>query len=154
MKKNILKYALFSLVVASGLLLYAGGRELRNGTREETGKILKVFPGRHEIKTEIADTEEERSKGLSGRTSLCSDCGMLFVFPQKENQNFWMKDMLFDLDIIWIAGGKIIGISKRVSHERGDLEIVRSPVPVDGVLEINAGKSDEWGLKTGDEVRF
>jgi len=55
-----------------------------------------------EIVVEIADTQEERTQGLSGRASLPQDHVLLFVFPQKDYWGIWMKDMKFPIDIMWL----------------------------------------------------
>jgi len=103
---------------------------------------------------EIADTPEKRALGLSGRPELCPKCAMLFIFEKPGTVSFWMKDMQFDLDIVWISGNEIIGIAKNVSHERGSTEIVRAPGLVDKVLEINASVSEKLDLKAGDKVEL
>ena len=56
-----------------------------------------------DIKVELALTQSQREKGLSGRNYLDKNSGMLFVFPQAGNHSFWMKDTLIPLDIIWLA---------------------------------------------------
>jgi len=106
------------------------------------------------IEVEIAATEEKRALGLSRRESLCQNCAMLFIFEKRGNYAFWMKDMLFDIDIVWISGNKIVGIDKNISHERGSAEIRRPDAPVDKVLEINAGENDRLNLKVGDKIYF
>jgi len=55
-----------------------------------------------EFNIELAKTSKEREKGLSGRTELCDQCGMLFIFENDDYHPFWMKDTLIPLDIIWI----------------------------------------------------
>lgn len=54
------------------------------------------------IKAEVVDNEEARMKGLSGRDNLADDEGMFFVFEKSDIYPFWMKDMKFAIDIIWI----------------------------------------------------
>ena len=106
------------------------------------------------IAVEIADSDEKRIKGLSGRSGLCGECGMLFIFSEKSPKTFWMKDMLFDLDIVFIADGEIKGISQNISHKRGRDETVFFSESADMVLEINAGKSRKMNLKVGDRLIF
>ncbi|MFA6047596.1 MAG: DUF192 domain-containing protein [Parcubacteria group bacterium] len=104
----------------------------------------------HKFKLELAISREEKERGLSGRDGLCQECGMLFIFPQKGIDNFWMKDMQFDLDIIWISDGRIVYLAKNIAY---DNKITIKPgKPADQVLEINAGLSDRYGLKEGDKV--
>ena len=62
---------------------------------------------------EVADTLNEREKGLSGKQSLEINKGMLFIFEKETLSGFWMKDMNFPIDIIWIDKNmRIIGIEK------------------------------------------
>lgn len=110
------------------------------------------------INVEVADTQEKRVKGLSGRTSLDNNTGMLFVFDTKSiNTAFWMKDMLIPLDIIWIKDGKIIKIDKNIpapaSGTPDNKLIVYKPnQTVDFVLEVNAGFSDKNSIKVGQSL--
>lgn len=110
------------------------------------------------IGVEIARTPEERIKGLSGRDFLDADSGMLFVFEEEKGaQVFWMKETLIPLDIIWIKDGKIIEINKNVpvpakNTPDNKLSTYSAGVPVDYVLEVNAGFSDSNSIKVGDSV--
>ena len=67
-----------------------------------------IMFGQNTIYTQIADTENKRSLGLSYTKSLDKNAGMLFVFDEINVKNFWMRDMNYDLDIIWIAPDKTI----------------------------------------------
>lgn len=100
-----------------------------------------------EIPVEVAKTDQQRQKGLSGRTNLADKNGMIFVFQKGSKPTFWMKDTKIPLDIIWIRNGKIVKIDKNVPTEIGktDTELTRyfSPQAIDYVLEVNAGFSDK-----------
>ncbi len=104
----------------------------------------KVFVGSHAVAVEIAKSVAEKERGLSDRPSLCSDCGLLFLFDQPGIYAFWMRKMRFDIDILWIKDNRVMDITssaKKPSQE--DFEapktIYRSQVAVDKVLEVNAG---------------
>lgn len=100
---------------------------------------------------EIADTDEERSRGLSGRDQLCEHCAMLFVFPYAAPQSFWMKGMRFPLDVVWLYGETVVHVEHRLSPD--DEQRVYSPdVPADRVLEFRAGEAAD--LEPGEQVRF
>ena len=81
---------------------------------------------------------------------------MLFIFPKPARQNFWMKDMKFPIDILWIKGDKIIGVAENAALPitGQELEIYSSPEEADRVLEINAGKAREWGVKVGGRIEL
>jgi uncharacterized protein len=109
----------------------------------------------HVIYTDYAITPEQQSTGLSYRESLPADSGMLFLFRSRENRTFWMHEMRIPLDIIWIDGNQIADISKNVPILTDGAWTVAMPkVPVDRVLEVNAGTVDRLGLKIGDSVRY
>lgn len=121
--------------------------------------------GSKTIQVEIANTQDLRTKGLSGRTSLPADSGMLFVFDLKgETPVFWMKDMLIPLDMIWIHSSsgdvsdeKIVKIDKNIpappkNTSDDKLDKIRANQPVDYVLEVNGGFSDQNNIKVGDFV--
>lgn len=70
---------------------------------------------------------------------------------------FWMKDMKFDLDLIWIREGKIIGITPNVPHPNSPsdkLPTYSPPSEINMVLEVNAGWSEKYRVEVGDEVRL
>lgn len=108
----------------------------------------------------MAVTPEERIKGLSGRAFLDSGTGMLFVFETESRFRFWMREMQFPLDMVWIgAGCKVVDISLNVPPPDPGIpteELPRySPSGVAlYVLEINGGESSRLGLGPGDPVRF
>jgi len=107
------------------------------------------------IQVEVVDTAEAQYRGLSNRENLCQDCGMLFVFGDKQMRTFVMRDMKFSLDIIWIDEDKIIKIDKSLLPEGPDpINKYSSKEPVDYVLEVEAGFADKNNIKIGDEVNF
>lgn len=108
------------------------------------------------VMVEIATTSAAVQKGLSGRAYLGRDQGMLFIFSQPDRHRFWMPDMRFPIDIIWIAGDKVIDIDKNVSNRFDPARPVffTPSSPVRYVLEVNAGFSKKYGIKIGDPVAF
>ncbi len=106
----------------------------------------------------IADNAVTRAKGLSGRPSLAEKEGLYFIFSSPGNNGFWMKDMNFPIDIVWISGGKVIGFSENLQPEPNksifSLPVYYPPGAVDRVLEINAGTVAKYGLQAGDAVNL
>lgn len=111
-----------------------------------------------ELTVELAKTKESREKGLSGKTSLATDNGMLFVFGDDgANPVFWMKDMLIPIDIIWIKGGKIVKIDKSLEFPKAGtpdskLKTYSAGQPIDYVLEVNSGYSVKNNISVGDSL--
>ena len=119
------------------------------------GETSKIIIGKETFFVEIADTPAAYIKGLSGREKLGDNEGMLFIFSEKSIQKFWMKEMKFSLDIIWINGDKIAGIVYGAEPELGgQLTIYASPESVDKVLEINAGTASAGGMRVGDIIQL
>jgi uncharacterized protein len=108
------------------------------------------------LQLEIVNTPQSIEQGLSGRDEIGAD-GMLFIFDQSKIPQFWMKEMKFDLDLVWIRELIVVEITENVTAP--DLNTPLSQLttytpkqPVDMVLEVEVGKAKEWGLMVGDEV--
>lgn len=119
----------------------------------------EVVIGEVKVSTDVADSDAERKKGLGERDSLGENDGMLFIFPEKSsNVVFWMKDMKFAIDIIWISDNKIVKIDKNVQPEPGvaedKLKRYYPETPINFVLEVNAGFSDKNKITLGNEVQI
>lgn len=118
----------------------------------------RVILGGQEIEVDIADNMITRERGLSGREPLGENQGMLFIFGYPSIQSFWMKDMKFALDMIWIMGDVVVGITENVPPPPKDnplnLPSYPSPQAVNRVLEVNAGTASRLGLKIGDKIEI
>ena len=81
---------------------------------------------------------------------------MLFVFEKRKPHRFWMKDMRFPLDIIWLDNHRIVHIihNAKPVNSRDEPKVMTSPVPVNFVLEIAAGRAAKLRLKTGQRMKF
>ena len=123
--------------------------------QRRTGDGTVTIDGRMTVSVEIMDTPATREKGLSGRDGLGPDEGMLFLFPAADRYAFWMKDMRFPIDILWINGNELIDITTDVPLPPPNEEIPRyyPQFPADKVLEVQAGYAKKHGLKPGMEVR-
>lgn len=144
------------LLALTGLavLVWWGQTKRQKEILESGWENLRV--GSKLIQVEVRDTTEGRNKGLSGREPLADDEGMLFVFPVKANYPFWMKEMKFDLDFIWIDGDTVMDITEGVKAPIGDqrLEIVKPKVAVNKILEVNSGFVSKNNIKVGDKVEW
>jgi hypothetical protein len=104
----------------------------------------------HKFFTQVATTQVEQALGLGQRNGMRENEGMLFDFKEMRRHAFWMKDMKFNLDIIWIADQRIVYIAKNVSYNSP--RIIKPEVDADKVLEIRGGISEKYDFKIGDEV--
>ena len=108
--------------------------------------------GETTFKVEIANTYDARARGLSGRKSLATDTGLLFLFDTPARYGFWMKDMSFPIDIIWIGdNGKVVFIEKDVKPSTYP-KVFYSSGPANFVLELNAGAADNHSIKIGAKI--
>lgn len=115
----------------------------------------KLSIGKVTISVELANTDFKRQRGLSSRSTLGKDSGMLFIFPQAGKYAFWMQDMRFPLDFIWIKDNRVVQITHNVfppSKTHGQPSIVSPRMEVDQVLEVNAGFVRDHAIKIGDPV--
>lgn len=106
------------------------------------------------IEVDIASSNVERARGLSGRVSLGANSGMLFVFDGPGKNMFWMKDMNFPIDIIWLdENKKIIYIKENLSPKTYP-EVFGPEVPSMYVLEVNSNFTKKYNIKIGDIANF
>lgn len=124
-------------------------------------KLANVKIGDANLKLEIADTESSREQGLSNRENIGFYNGMLFVFDEPSYETFWMKDMNFDLDIIWVdKNKKIVQIDQDVSaHSYNSTdpkssEKFSSTEKILYVMEVPAGFAKDKDVVVGDVVEI
>ena len=107
---------------------------------------------------EVVSDTASRGLGLGGRGGLADDSGMLFVFPGVGFHRFWMKDVSFPLDLIYIAGDGTIMDIQRMEPEPGvpdaDLTIYEPPVEALLAIEINGGLARRHGIEAGMAIVF
>ena len=110
----------------------------------------------HCFSVELVKTESQREKGLMYRTELDKDRGMLFIFDEVGIYPFWMKNTLIPLDIIWISSdNKVVFINQNTQPCKSLIcPSVLPTAKAKYVLEINAGVSQEIGLKVGDQLKI
>lgn len=139
----------FDNVCCEGLLLEANTSDLKNKVNITINKL--------NLSVDIASTPEEQTKGLSIKESLEKNEGMIFPYDTSQILSFWMKNMKFPIDILWLDA------DKRVVHIEENLE----PCPPLGpcpsystdtlsqyVLEIAGGLSRDNGIAIGTQAEF
>lgn len=106
------------------------------------------------LRIAVADTPASRERGLSGYGEIGIDEGMLFVFDTDSAHSFWMKDMLFPIDIIWLdAEGKVVHIERNVSPETYPASFTPDSA-ARYVLETQAGFSQKYDIQIGSRATF
>lgn len=110
----------------------------------------------HLLNIEVADTNETRALGLSGRKNMPKNEGVMFIFPTPGFYRFWMKDMKFPLDFIWIDQNKVVDLSENIQPPTTvgieNLPTFTSKAPFDKVLEVNAGVIKALKIDRGNRI--
>ncbi|RYI12116.1 MAG: DUF192 domain-containing protein [Acetobacteraceae bacterium] len=113
---------------------------------------LRWDGGHESFAVEVADDNEERARGLMFRTELAPASGMLFVYDSPREPNFWMKNTLIPLDMVFAdATGTVTRVHANAMP--GDLTPIDGGPGVQFVLEINGGLAAKLGLVPGAELR-
>jgi len=150
MTKYILAFLALIIVGVLVIILVSSGGLL-------TKKATATF-GSQKVVLEVADSEKSREIGLSNKSSLADNRGMLFLFDEPKIPAFWMKGMKFPIDIIFLNDKKIVTIYKNVQPPKNADEIptdyYQPTYPSDKVIELKAGGSDKYNLRTGDTVNL
>lgn len=135
-----------------------------NATTTSTGgasasvtKAVKI--GTTTIAVELAQEVTDLEKGLGGRASLDKNSGLLFVFGAPFEYGFWMKDMKFPIDIIFIsADKKVVTVTSDISPDtytkQNPPKAFYPDSPILYALEVNAGFAKAHGIRVGDSVSF
>lgn len=118
---------------------------------------IKIIVDELPLLVEVVNTQQSRSQGLSNRPEIGSD-GMLFVFPETKRHSFWMNQMNFGLDFIWINQGKVVAITNDApapspNMNQGELPIYQPDQKVDMVLEVNDNFLENNQIDIGDIVK-
>lgn len=119
------------------------------------GQGAKATLGDQTINLEVAKTPEEQQIGLSEHTTLAENQGMIFTYEKPGYYSFWMRDMKFPIDIIFLDGEKIVTVHKNVqppTDKNASLPLYTSEQPANRVLETKAGLAEEYDLKKGDTI--
>ena len=105
------------------------------------------------INIEVADDDAEREQGLMYRDTMAENEGMLFLMESEEIQNFWMKNTILPLDILYVdSERRIVSIHKDCKPY--SLDQIVSAKPALFVVEVNAGYTNKYGIKVGDQISF
>jgi uncharacterized membrane protein (UPF0127 family) len=127
---------------------------------DSTPAPTTVTIGDASFAVELAVTQQQQAQGLSGRPGLAPGTGMLFIFGSEGLHSFWMKDMRFPLDMVWISAEyAVVDITEDVpppdpGQTTSDLPTYMPAEPVQYVLEINAGEAESADIRIGDMVEF
>lgn len=155
-RSAILKVGIAFLVIISvGIMLWSkykahDASAVRNTMNDSDVLVIGGTP----FQAEIVDTPLFRQRGLSGRSHIGDTEAMLFVFPQSDYHGFWMKDMLFPIDILWLTEEGVIVHIKESARPESYPEPFVPQVPARVVIEVKEGTVKAYKLKIGDSLIF
>lgn len=152
--KKILALVIFLFALIFGIVLVQNSIENKGSlfTKTPTATI-----NNHKFNLKVAKTAKEKEVGLSETKSLSADNGMFFSFDKPDYYSFWMKNMNFPIDIIFIRDDTIVTIyenAKPPQNSNENIPIYQPKDLSDGVIEINSGLSSKYGFTKGDKVKF
>lgn len=137
---------LFAIAVQSGFISCDGAKSLpveQLGILTQAGTIVL-------LETEIARTSEEQAKGYMERKTIADGTGMIFIYNQDRQMNFWMKNTPHALSIAFIdSSGIIREIYDMVPFS---LETVSSSRSLRYALEVPEGWFTRTGITVGDAL--
>jgi uncharacterized protein len=148
-----------SVIVIGMFFLGFFGNVFVNGWDLESDDDDYVCINNKCVDVEVVSDVESRTKGLMFREELCDGCGMLFVFDDLGLYDFWMKNTLIPLDIIWINENyRVVDIKNAVpclvDESYGKCVSYGGDYLAKYVLEVNSGFVEENKIEVGDEVLF
>jgi uncharacterized membrane protein (UPF0127 family) len=136
----------FNLIIAAFILVWVGGCQ-----NSPSGlATVKMQIGKGSFTLEVADTEATREHGLMERDSMPANHGMIFVFGEERELDFWMKNTRFALDILYVdASGKVVSIKQMKPY---DLSTTPSDYPAKYAIELNLGAAADAQVHVGDKL--
>lgn len=151
---KVIIICLCGFLVAGGIYFFRSRPHPIKPVHEEIQNVKEVVLGSQKFTLEISDTEALRARGLSYRGGLPENGGMLFIFPAPGVYQFWMKDMNFPIDIIWLDQ------NKKVVHIEHSLATSTYPnsfgptTQTQYVIELLAGEVKRISLTLGEKISF
>lgn len=136
-------------------------KQNQNIAKSQSQQRVKIVDDAGGVKAEVlvdlANTAETRAKGLSGRASMATTSGMLFIHDAPAKYTYWMKNMQIPIDMIWILNNQVVDIIENIptpipGQTDETLERYAPIVEANRVLETNAGFVTAHGIKTGDKI--
>ncbi len=169
MLKQLPKFTKYDLWLIGGLIIFIGSLALlvdlyfnpwfvpEEKTKNDLSQLKKItldLGGKVKVLAYLLSTSEEKRLGLANQEDLGEKEGALFLYFKPVKPRFWMKGMLFAIDIIWISEDKtIVDITENIAPETFPKTFAPKE-PVKYVLEVKAGFAQKYNLKVGDKVKF
>lgn len=151
MKRIIILFGIIFLIFGVIVFFQVNTKSINNFLNKPETPTVTI--NSKTFRVELAKTTQEQVEGLSGRGSLSTDGGMLFLFDKPSYYSFWMRGMKFPLDMIFILNDKVVDVYENLppaSAKDENPPQYGSSVVSDRMLELNAGQAKKNNIKTGD----
>jgi len=147
------KFTIAMIIAAFGIFFIYN---LRLGWVVNDNEFVEASIDGNEITLEVVSSAEKKVNGLSGKPYIDDNYGMLFSYSRTGKRSFWMNEMNFPIDIIWVEDGIVVGVSQNVEvyDEAGEVTQVEPDIYSDQVIEVAAGYCERYGIEVGDEIVF
>lgn len=155
-RKTTSLWILFTIliVIALPLVYIQSTSDCTQVFRDDLGNVQLKADSEERFQIEVADTLDERVLGLSGRRCIGANQAMLFSFEIADRHSFWMKDMKFPIDIVWLdSEKKIVHIVENAEPSSYPSSFAPS-TNAQYVLELKSGRSNELGFNAGDTLSW
>ena len=136
-------------------ILILAGLSLKTKPQSDTKNL--TISNKVTLEVTVANTDKTRTKGYSNHPEINYNEGLLFVFDQPDRYPFWMKDMLFDLDFIFIKDKRVVYLLENIRapiNNDDQIEYAISPKPFDQLLEVRAGFIEKYQIEINDSLSF
>lgn len=151
-QKTSITIILISAIFFSTKIIFGSKFNPKNNLDLYQTTVVKI-DNKHEFKSYLASTPKQQQIGLMYQTKLSKNSAMLFTFPNSTYQQFWMKNTLIPLDIIFVDNHKIVDIKHNALPCKKDpCPNYASKAPANQVLEINGGLSKQLNITIGQKV--
>lgn len=149
--RRVLLILVIVILAIAGVIYFT-----RNASFQFFGPSASATVNGQKFQVLVADDPDERQIGLSEKKSLPQNQGMIFLMDKADYYSFWMKNMDFPIDIIFISGDRIVTIysDQQPAKDNENPPTITSKEPADKVLEINAGLAKKHNLKEGDSIKL
>jgi uncharacterized membrane protein (UPF0127 family) len=155
-KQVISATALVCLAVGVGILYASINSQVPDRTEQAATSTQLAYLQTADrcVQLAVADTPDRRRRGLSGYDSLDDNEGMLFVYDDSGNRGFWMKDMDFAIDIIWLDEDSEVVTIKRKAQPKSYPNTFYPTEPAKNVIEVASGMAETLKINSGDRLQI
>lgn len=151
-----MKFSLALIITATSILVSIGGCASQEAPLT-SATVLFDNPEQTTFTVYIADSVSEQTLGLGDIATLPKDHGMLFIYSETDEYTFWMRNVEYPIDIIWLRDGTVVDITANIPPEQAttaltDYQQYSPNQPVNMVLEVGAGVTEAAGISIGQHL--